>query len=559
MKITGAQAVIQSLMNEKVEVIFGYPGGANMPIYDALYDVKDKIHHILVRHEQGAAHAAEGYARITGKPGVCFATSGPGATNLVTGIADAMMDSVPLVCITGQVAASLVGTDAFQETDVIGITTPITKWNYQITQASEIPEVFAKAFYIATHGRPGPVVIDITKNAQIESLDFNYPKNFSIKKLKNINQYDKKTLEKAAILINNSKKPLVIVGHGVIIAQTEKEITQFIEKAQLPTTTTLHGISSIPTNHPLFVGMIGMHGSYAVNKLLNQSDVIVAIGMRFDDRVTGKLQEFAPNSKIIHIDIDPAEHGKNIKPEISIIGDAKNILNTIISLINKNNHKSWLEQFKKLKQEENKTFKEYHQKFNGIIMSEVIKTISEKTHGQAIIVADVGQNQMIAAKYYQYKKFNSYITSGGLGTMGYALPTAIGVKIAKPNDLVIAVCGDGGFQMTIQELGTIMQEKIPLKILILNNHYLGMVRQWQDLFFEKRYSFTYLENPDFLTIAQGYKIKALKVDEKNNLEKSIEEFLNYDKAIILEVVVEKETNIFPMVPVGAANYQVRLK
>ncbi|GIW64312.1 MAG: hypothetical protein KatS3mg092_0245 [Patescibacteria group bacterium] len=305
--------------------------------------------------------------------------------------------------------------------------------------------------------------------------------------------------------------------------------------------------------------MIGMHGSYAVNKLLNQSDVIVAIGMRFDDRVTGKLQEFAPNSKIIHIDIDPAEHGKNIKPEISIIGDAKNILNTIISLINKNNHKSWLEQFKKLKQEENKTFKEYHQKFNGIIMSEVIKTISEKTHGQAIIVADVGQNQMIAAKYYQYKKFNSYITSGGLGTMGYALPTAIGVKIAKPNDLVIAVCGDGGFQMTIQELGTIMQEKIPLKILILNNHYLGMVRQWQDLFFEKRYSFTYLENPDFLTIAQGYKIKALKVDEKNNLEKSIEEFLNYDKAIILEVVVEKETNIFPMVPVGAANYQVRLK
>ncbi|GAB4218755.1 MAG: biosynthetic-type acetolactate synthase large subunit [Candidatus Microgenomates bacterium] len=558
MKISGAQAVIESLIKEEVKVIFGYPGGANMPIYDALYDKKGKIHHILVRHEQGAIHAAEGYARVTGNVGVCFATSGPGATNLVTGIADAMMDSVPLVCITGQVAANLVGSDAFQETDVIGITTPITKWNYQITQASEIPEIFAKAFYIASHGRPGPVVIDITKNAQFETLDFLYSKKIFIEKLEKINHYDDNALKKSAEIINKAKQPLVIAGHGVIISQAQKQLLDFVEKANLPTTSTLHGISSIPTTHPLFVGMIGMHGSYPVNKLINDADVIIAIGMRFDDRVTGKLQEFAPKSQIIHIDIDPAEHGKNIKPKISLIGDAKKILEDLLPLINKNDHSNWLNKFKIFEKEEKNILDSYHKKHNGITMSEVIEFLSKKTKGQAIIVADVGQNQMYAAKYYQYQNFNSYITSGGLGTMGFALPAAIGVKIGKPKNEVIAICGDGGFQMTIQELGTIMQEKIPIKILILNNNFLGMVRQWQDLFFEKRYSFTYMENPDFLKIAQGYNIKAKKVNQKKQLENTIEEFIKEKNSMILEVVVEKETNIFPMVPAGAANYQVRL-
>jgi acetolactate synthase-1/2/3 large subunit len=560
MKITGAKAVIQSLINEKVEVIFGYPGGANMPIYDALYDYQNKIRHILVRHEQGAAHAAEGYARVSGKVGVCFATSGPGATNLVTGIADAMMDSVPLVCITGQVPVSVVGTDAFQETDVIGITTPITKWNYQITSAQEIADVFAKAFYIARTGRPGPVVIDITKNAQFEEVNFSYPKNFSLEKYKNLNKFTKEEIEKAADIINQSKKPLIIAGHGVIISGAQNELLKLAEKANLPISVTLHGLSTIPVNHPLYVGMVGMHGNYAVNKLTNQADLIIGVGMRFDDRVTSVLSKYAPKAKVIHIDIDEAEIDKNIKTTVSLVGEAKNILKSIFPFIKKNSHQSWFNEFNKLNKEEEKIHQNREKKFNNkITMDKIFEILSKKTNGKAIIVADVGQNQMFAAKYYQYKTFNSYITSGGLGTMGFALPAAIGVQLAKPKDLVIASCGDGGLQMTIQEFGTIMQEKLPIKILLLNNSYLGMVRQWQDLFFEKRYSFTYIKNPDFLKIAQGYGIKGKRINDFSQLEKSLEEFINEKSAYLLEVIVEKEHNVFPMVPQGAAVDEVRLE
>jgi len=560
MKITGAKAVIQSLLNEKVEVIFGYPGGANMPIYDALYDVRDKIRHILVRHEQGAAHAAEGYARVSGKVGVCFATSGPGATNLVTGIADAMMDSVPLVCITGQVAASLVGTDAFQETDVIGITTPITKWNYQITSAQEIAEVFAKAFYIAKTGRPGPVVIDIAKNAQFEEVDFSYPKNFSLEKYKNLDKFTVDDLKKAAKLINSSNKPLLIVGHGVIISQAQDEVLALAKKAHLPIAATLHGLSAISVSFPLYVGMTGMHGDYAVNKLTNQADLIIGCGMRFDDRVTGVLSKYAPKAKIIHIDIDEAEIDKNVKTTVSLVGDAKKVLSSLLPYVKKNSHQEWFKLFFQLKKEEKRYHQKREEKFkNKITMDKVFSVLSKITDGKAVIVADVGQNQMFAAKYFNYQTFNSYISSGGLGTMGYALPAAIGVKIAKPKELVIASCGDGGLQMTIQELGTIMQEKLPVKILLLNNYYLGMVRQWQDLFFEKRYSFTYMENPNFLKIAEGYGIKGKRVVELSKLEEALKEFVNEKEAFLLEVVVEKEHNVFPMVPQGAAVDEVRLE
>jgi len=560
MKITGAQAVIQSLINEKVEVIFGYPGGANMPIYDALYDYQNKIRHVLVRHEQGAAHAAEGYARVSEKVGVCFATSGPGATNLVTGIADAMMDSVPLVCITGQVPVSVVGTDAFQETDVIGITTPITKWNYQITSAQEIADVFAKAFYIARTGRPGPVVIDITKNAQFEEVDFSYPKNFSLKKYQELNKFNQEKIEKAADIINQSKRPLIIAGHGVIISLAQNELLKLAEKANLPIAVTLHGLSTIPVNHPLYVGMVGMHGNYAVNKLTNQADLIIGVGMRFDDRVTGVLSKYAPKAKVIHIDIDEAEIDKNVKTTLSLVGDAKEVLTSLLSHIKKNSHKDWFFEFEKLGKGEKRFHQKREEKFKDkITMDKVFEILSKKTNGKAIIVADVGQNQMFAAKYYQYKIFNSYITSGGLGTMGFALPASIGVQLAKPTDLVIASCGDGGLQMTIQELGTIMQEKLPIKILLLNNSYLGMVRQWQDLFFDKRYSFTYMENPDFLKIASGYGIKGKRVNDFSQLEKSLEEFINEKNAYLLEVIVEKEHNVFPMVPQGAAVDEVRLE
>jgi acetolactate synthase-1/2/3 large subunit len=557
MKITGSQAVIESLLKEKVEVIFGYPGGANMPIYDALYDYSKKIRHVLVRHEQGAAHAAEGYARVTGKAGVCFATSGPGATNLVTGIADAMLDSVPLVCITGQVAAHLIGTDAFQETDVVGITTPITKWNYQITKVEEIPKIMAKAFFIAQNGRPGPVVVDITKDVQFQTFDFVYPKNYKVKKILSA-MPPLKSIKKAAEIINQAKKPYLIVGHGALISKAGPTLSKFSQKAGIPVASTLHGLGAVPTSHKNYVGMVGMHGHYSPNKLTNQADVIVAVGMRFDDRVTSTIATYAPRAKVIHIDIDASEINKNIKTYIGLVGDAKTILTKMFRFLKKRNHGSWIGEFKKLDLHAKK-ITDSRPKKQKITMDEVISLISKKTKGEAIIVADVGQNQMFSARFYEYKNPNSYITSGGLGTMGFALPAALGAQIASPKSLVIATIGDGGFQMTIQEMGTIFQEKLPIKILVLNNEYLGMVRQWQEMFFEKRYSFTHLENPDFIAISKGYGIPARQVKERVHLEKEITEFLNARGPVLLEVRVEQENNIFPMIPSGAAVDEVRIE
>lgn len=557
MKITGSQAVIESLLKEGVKVIFGYPGGANMPIYDALYDYKDKIRHVLVRHEQGATHAAEGYARVTGKAGVCFATSGPGATNLVTGIADAMMDSIPMVCITGQVASHLIGTDAFQETDVIGITAPITKWNYQVTKVEEIPGAIAKAFFIAQNGRPGPVVVDITKDIQFKTFDFVYPNNFQIKKLLPSTPADK-VIKQAAEIINSAKKPYLIVGHGALISKASSILTKFVEKSGIPVASTLHGLGAISSQHKNYVGMVGMHGHYSPNKLTNQADVIIAVGMRFDDRVTSTIATYAPSAKVIHIDIDASEINKNIKTYFGLVGDAKNILEKMFTFLKKNNHDLWIQEFKKLDLYAKKIVAR-QPKTKKITMNEVVTLISKKTRGEAIIVADVGQNQMFAARYYQYKNPNSYITSGGLGTMGFALPASMGAKIAAPKKQVIAIIGDGGFQMTIQELGTIFQEKLPIKILILNNEYLGMVRQWQEMFFEKRYSFTHLANPDFIAISKGYGIPAKLVTERKDLEKSIEKFLSDTGPTLLEVRVEKENNIFPMIPSGAAVDQIRIE
>ena len=564
MKISGSQAILESLLHENVNVIFGYPGGAIMPVYDALYDYTDKIRHILVRHEQGAGHAAEGYARITGKAGVALVTSGPGATNLVTPIMDAMMDSVPIVCITGQVAEHLLGSDAFQEADVIGITTPITKWSYQITKAREIPEIFAKAFHIAQTGRPGPVLIDITKSAQTDFMHFSYPKSVHITGYKptflpNIGQ-----IKKAAALIQSAKRPLLFAGHGILISKAEKELIDFAEKTGIPVASTLLGLSGMPVGHPLYVGMLGMHGNYGPNFLTNQADVVLAIGMRFDDRVTGRLSDYLRQAKVIHIDIDPAELNKNVHADIPIVSDAKTALQELLKLVKPNTHTAWLEEFKKC------TIKEYEKVIQAeiqpsegeIIMAEVIHTLSEKTKGQAVIVADVGQHQMIAARYYHFQKPDSYITSGGAGTMGFALPAALGAKVALSNATdreVIAVIGDGSFQMTLQELATIAQEQIPVKILILNNNFLGMVRQWQELFFENRYSFTELKNPDFVAIATGFFLDAEKAEKREDLDMAIDRLLASKKPRLLEVVVKKETNVFPMVPSGAGVQEVRLE
>jgi len=557
MKITGSQAVIESLLKEKVKVIFGYPGGANMPIYDALYDYEDKISHVLVRHEQGATHAAEGFARVTGKAGVCFATSGPGATNLVTGIADAMMDSVPMVCITGQVASGLIGSDAFQETDVIGITSPITKWNYQITKVEEIPEVFAKAFFIAQNGRPGPVVIDITKDVQFKTFDFKYPKNYKVNKLLTPDPSEK-IIKQAAEMINQAKKPYMIVGHGALISKASKNLTKFVEKSNIPVALTLHGLGAISAFHKNYVGMVGMHGHYSPNKLINQADVIIAVGMRFDDRVTSTISTYAPKAKIIHVDIDASEIDKNIKTYVGVVGDANSVLKKMYKFLKKNDHHDWLNEFKKLESYAKKIIDSQPKKLK-ITQQEVISMISNKTKSEAIIVADVGQNQMFAARFYQYKNPNSYITSGGLGTMGFALPASMGASIAAPKTKVIAVIGDGGFQMTIQELGTIFQEKLPIKILILNNEYLGMVRQWQEMFFERRYSFTHLVNPDFIAITKGYGIPAKLVTEEKDLESAVDKFLKDEGPTLLEVRVEKENNIFPMIPSGASVSDIRIK
>ena len=562
-RMSGAKAVTQALIDEGTELIFGYPGGAIMPVYDALYDVEDQLEHVLARHEQGAIHAAQGYARASGKVGVCLATSGPGATNLITGIADAQIDSTPLVCITGQVHSHLLGTDAFQETDVIGISMPVTKWNYQVTKAEEIPSAIAKAFYIARSGRPGPVLIDITKDAQFEDM------NYSYKPFNGMRSYQPKTklnhsqVRNAAQLINAAKKPLILFGQGVILSKAEQEFKTFIEKTGIPSAWTIMGVSALDSDHYLNVGMLGMHGNYAPNKLTNECDVLIAIGMRFDDRVTGDLSRYAKQAKVIHLEIDPSEVDKNVKTDVAVLGDAKETLLALTKLVEERKHEEWLTKFRKLEQEEFTCVIDQELSPSPtkeeLTMGEVIRAINDKTKGEAIIVTDVGQHQMVACRYSKFRRTRSLITSGVLGTMGFCLPAAIGAKMGAPEKEVIAIIGDGGFQMTIQELGIILQTKIPVKIVLLNNDFLGMVRQWQELFFDKRYASTAMVNPDFQSIVRGYGIKAKKVVQREELASSVSEMLDYPGAYFLEVKVGKENNVFPMVATGASVCEIRLK
>ena len=560
-KISGAEAVIRCLIEEDVNLIYGYPGGAIMPIYDELYKFKDKLNHVLTRHEQGATHAAQGYARVSGKVGVVTATSGPGATNLVTGIADAQIDSTPMVCITGQVASHLLGSDAFQETDIIGISTPVTKWNCQITKAVDIPKIIAKAFYIAKSGRPGPVLIDITKDAQFEMMNFKYKKCKSIRSYKPTPDYSLKDINNAVSLINSAKKPLIVWGQGVILGNAENEFKEFIEKTGIPAAWTILGLSALPTEHPLNVGMVGMHGNYGPNVLTNQCDLLIAIGMRFDDRVTGNLDTYAKQAKIIHLEIDPAEVNKNVDVDIAVLGNVKNTLPLLTKNATKNSHKDWLSKFQSYyKVEYEKVIKDdIHPTKHGLTMGEVVREINEASNGNAIIVTDVGQHQMVACRYASFKQSKSNVTSGGLGTMGFALPAALGAKMGAPKREVVAIIGDGGYQMTIQELGTIFQTGSAVKIVVLNNEYLGMVRQWQQMFFEKRYASTEMINPDFVAIAKGYYIDAKKVEKRQELKSSIKKMLNSNKPYFLEVKVEKEANVFPMIPSGASVSDVRLE
>ncbi|HNR08181.1 MAG TPA: biosynthetic-type acetolactate synthase large subunit [Saprospiraceae bacterium] len=559
--ISGAEATMRCLIAEGVETIFGYPGGAIMPIYDALFHHQHEVNHILVRHEQGAIHAAQGYARASGRTGVVFATSGPGATNLVTGLADAMIDSTPLVCITGQVFAHLLGTDAFQETDVMNITTPITKWNYQVTEAHEIPVVLAKAFYLAGSGRPGPVLIDITKNAQIQA--FSFP---AYEKCKHIRSYRPKPvirpeyIKEAAKLIDQAERPLVIFGQGVILGKAEKEFDTFLEKSGLPAAWTILGMSAIPTDHPNAVGMLGMHGNYGPNLLTNECDVLIAVGMRFDDRVTGRLDKYAKQAKIIHLDIDPSEIDKNVKTTVPVWGDCKETLPMLTDAIQRKSYPDWLKKFKEcLEQEESKVIrKELNPSQEILTMGEVINILNSLTGGNAILVTDVGQHQMVTCRYAKFQDSRSNITSGGLGTMGFALPAAIGAKYGAPHREVVAIIGDGGFQMTMQELGTIMQFKPKIKIIILNNNFLGMVRQWQELFHENRYSFVDISSPDYVQVAQGYGIRARSVSERKDLEPALKEMMGSEGTYLLEVQVGKENNVFPMVPQGRGVAEVVL-
>jgi len=561
-EVSGSVALLEALIVEGVDTIFGYPGGAIMPIYDALYDYKEKLNHILVRHEQGGIHAGQGYARTSGKVGVVFATSGPGATNLVTGLADAQIDSTPLVCITGQVFAHLLGTDAFQETDVINITTPVTKWNYQVTDANEIPEVIAKAFYIAKSGRPGPVLIDITKNAQIQKFDYKgYTKCNHIRSYRPKPIVRQQYIEEAAALINQAKKPFVLWGQGVILGSAEQEFKAFIEKSGIPSAWTILGAGAIPTDHPLNVGMLGMHGNYGPNVLTNDCDVLIAIGMRFDDRVTGRLDKYAKQAKVIHLDIDPAEIDKNVKTTVPVWGDCKETLPLLTELVDKKEHTEWLQLFNDYTQKEVDAVihKELNPTSGEMTMGEVIKQLNELTNGNAVIVTDVGQHQMVACRYAKLNKTRSNITSGGLGTMGFALPAAIGAKFGAQERDVVAIIGDGGFQMTLQELGTIMQTGINVKIIILNNRFLGMVRQWQELFNERRYSFVDIQSPDFVMVAKGYGIEGKCINERAELVDALKTMMDHKGSYLLEVMVTKENNVFPMVPQGCSVSEIRLK
>lgn len=561
-ELSGSQAVLEACIAEGVDTIFGYPGGAIMPIYDALYDYHDKLKHILVRHEQGGIHAGQGYARSSGKVGVVFATSGPGATNLVTGLADAMIDSTPLVCITGQVFAHLLGTDAFQETDVVNITTPVTKWNYQITDATEIPHVLAKAFYIARSGRPGPVLIDISKNAQIQKFNYEgYTRCNHIRSYRPKPIVRKEYIEAAAKLINEAKKPFVIFGQGVILGKAEKEFKAFIEKSGIPAAWTILGLSALPTDHPQNVGMLGMHGNYGPNVLTNDCDVLIAVGMRFDDRVTGRLDKYAKQAQIIHLDIDPAEINKNVKVAVPVWGDCKETLPQLTQLVEAKQHKEWLALFNQYTAEEREAVMEAElfPKSGEMTMGEVIQQLNELTNGDAIIVTDVGQHQMVACRYAKFNTSKSNITSGGLGTMGFALPAAIGAKFGALERTVVAIIGDGGFQMTLQELGTIMQTGLNVKILILNNRFLGMVRQWQELFNDKRYSFVDIQSPDYVQLAKAYGIDGSSVADRTDLRAALSTMLQSSGSYLLEVMVGKENNVFPMVPQGCSVSEIRLK
>ncbi|HMV07270.1 MAG TPA: biosynthetic-type acetolactate synthase large subunit [Cyclobacteriaceae bacterium] len=561
-RISGSEALLRCLVAEGVDILFGYPGGAIMPVYDALYGFKDRLNHILVRHEQGAIHAAQGYARATGKTGVAMVTSGPGASNLITGLADASIDSTPVVCITGQVAEHLLGTDAFQEMDVINTTLPVTKWNVQITEASHIASQVAKAFYIARSGRPGPVLIDITKNAQFEMIDeFDYEKCESVRTYAPKPKLDHASVEAAAALINSAKKPYILAGQGVQLSAAEKELLALVEKSGIPVASTLLGLSSIPTNHPLYVGYLGMHGNYGPNVLTNSCDVLIAIGMRFDDRVTGNVAKYAKQAKVVHIELDKAEINKIVKANVAVHADAKEALKALLPLIKENKHPEWHRRFTEAARVEHEKVIQfdYYPLEKSLRMGEVIRELGEQTKGEAVIVTDVGQHQMVTSRYYPFRKTRSNITSGGAGTMGFALPAAMGAALAVPQKQVVAVIGDGGFQMTIQELGTIMQYQIPVKIIVLNNNFLGMVRQWQQLFFEKRYSFTEMTNPNFVALAGAYSIPAKKISERHELKDGLAEMLASKGPYFLEVVVEKEENVFPMVPTGAGVAEILLE